>query len=86
MIEEKTHSAIVLKSRQYIIFINSYIVLGVVLTGLLTWYFHIIAILWTGSMLFLLLPIVAILGQQYFIVNIFLIEYIFVTFTSKYIC
>ncbi len=63
MVEEKTHSAIVLKSRQYIIFINSYIILGMVLTGLLTEHFHIIAILWAGSILFLLLPIVA---KRYF--------------------
>jgi len=63
MIEENTYSAILLRTRQYAIFINVYMILGTFLTGLLTWHFHVLLILWIGSITFLLLPIIA---KRYF--------------------
>jgi hypothetical protein len=61
--EEKFHIATILKTRQYMFFINSYIVLGTILTVFFAWYFHVRSIIWIGSIIFLLLPIVA---KRYF--------------------
>ncbi len=60
--ENKLISAKVLKFRQYVFFINSYIILGMLLSIFLFWYFQILLILWAGCIVFLLFPII---GKKY---------------------
>lgn len=55
-------SAKVLIFKRYVLFMNSYIVFGMLLSTFLFWYFHALFILWTGCAIFLLLPII---GKRY---------------------
>ncbi len=57
--KNKVTTVLVLKLKQYMLFINSYIVLGILLTIFIVWCFHVLSILWLGAILFLFVPVVA---------------------------
>jgi hypothetical protein len=56
---EETHIVKILNTKKYVIFINAYIILGVILTGLLTWHYRKIEVAWIGGFTFLLIPVLA---------------------------
>ena len=54
-----THEVKILNTNKYVIFINAYIIIGVFLTGLLSWHSRNTALPWIGGFIFLLIPVYA---------------------------